>query len=342
MRVALVGLGDIGLGAHLPALERHPAVEIALLADAAPDRRAAASERVGAASGSVPREVPAYEVAAGLDDVLAAGVDGVVLATPPWVTPELVVRAARAGLFVLAEKPVATSVEAAAVYEQLSAAERARVQVGLTYRHDPAIQTLAGWIADGILGTPLLVRAHIYDEQRRPDDAEHTKRMLATLERGTPVIHEGAHVFDWLSYLLQGQPERIDGAWSLRTANEFPAPNLIGARLTYPGGHVALVEFGWMTDALPRCEITVLGDRAHAVLDGSDFSLTLTRAEGPPEVIEFEGERMARCFDLQVERFVALHAGRAAGPSPSLADGIAALRTAQEIAARADASGDSR
>ncbi|GAA1595092.1 hypothetical protein GCM10009789_56440 [Kribbella sancticallisti] len=331
MLVALLGLGDIGLGAHLPALERHPAIEIALLADVSPERRRAAAEY---GSGPGRRGVPWYEVGSGLDDVLAAGVDGVVFATPPWVTPDLVVRAARAGLYVLAEKPVATSVEAAAVYAQLSAAERARVQVGLTYRHDPAIQTLAGWIADGVLGSPLLVRAHIYDEQRRPDDAEHTKRMLATLERGMPVIHEGAHVFDWLSYLLQGQVERIEGAWSLRTAADLPAPNLVGARLVYPGGHVALVEFGWMTDSLPRCEVTVLGDRGHAVLDGVDFTLMLNDAEA----VSFEGDRTARCFDRQVERFVALHAGGRA--EPSLADGIAALRTAEEIATRA--SGESR
>lgn len=324
MLIALVGLGDIGLGAHLPALERHPAIGVALVADASAERRAAAERyRDDRAESS------SYKIGEGLDDVLAAGVDGVVLATPPWVTPDLVVQAARAGLYVLAEKPVATSVEAAAVYDGLSAAERARVQVGLTYRHDPAIRTLAGWIADGVLGTPLLVRAHIYDEQRRPDDDEHTQRMLATLDRGMPVIHEGAHVFDWLSYLLQAQPEGIDGAWSVRTAADLPAPNLVGATLTYPGGHVAIVEFGWMTDALPRCEISVLGDRGHAVLDGSDFALT--RSDG--EVVTFAPDRMTRSFDLQVERFVALHAG--GPPEPSLGDGIAALRTAEEIAVRA-------
>ncbi|WP_425554547.1 Gfo/Idh/MocA family protein [Kribbella sancticallisti] len=329
--MALLGLGDIGLGAHLPALERHPAIEIALLADVSPERRRAATEY---GSGPGRRGVPRYEVGSGLDDVLAAGVDGVVFATPPWVTPDLVVRAAQAGLCVLAEKPVATSIEAAAVYAQLSPAERARVQVGLTYRHDPAIQTLAGWIANGVLGTPLLVRAHIYDEMRRLDDVEHLERMHATLERGMPVIHEGAHVLDWLSYLLQGRPERIDGAWSLQTATDLPAPNLVGARLIYPGGHVALAEFGWMTDSLPRCEITVLGDRGYAVLDGTDFTLTLNNRE----LVRFDGEKVPRCFDRQVERFVALHTG---GPAePSLADGIAALRTAEEIATRA--SGESR
>jgi myo-inositol 2-dehydrogenase/D-chiro-inositol 1-dehydrogenase len=134
MRVALVGLGDIGLSAHLPALIRHPAIDLVQLVDPDPDRRAAVTEL------GIPTVT---ELAPGAD------VDGVVLATPPWVTPELTVDCARAGLFVLAEKPVATSMETARVYDKLEPAERGRVQVGLTYRHDPAIAQLATWIANG-------------------------------------------------------------------------------------------------------------------------------------------------------------------------------------------------
>ncbi|GAA2788392.1 Gfo/Idh/MocA family protein [Kribbella solani] len=318
MRVALAGLGDIGLGAHLPALRRHPSVRLVRLVD--PD----AGRREAAAAQGIP-------VGA---DVDPGEVDGVVLATPPWVTPELVVRYARAGLFVLAEKPVATSVEAAGVYGQLSAEERGRVQVGLTYRHDPALQQLATWISDGTLGTPVLVRAHIYDEPYDPADVEHADRIIATLAHGTPVVHEGAHLFDWLSHLLGGQPESVDDAWSRMTRPGLPAANLTGARLSYPGGHQALVEFGWLTSALPRCELTFLGDRGLATLDGFTFELRLRTAAEDRE-IRFPGDRMTRCFDLQVQRFVDLYDGACKAGVPSLDDGIAALRTAQLVAGRA-------
>ncbi|MEV5963551.1 Gfo/Idh/MocA family oxidoreductase [Kribbella sp. NPDC051952] len=320
MRVALAGLGDIGLTAHLPALLRNDSVDLVRLVDPSPQRRALAAS---------------YSVPTGPDlDLDLAEVDGVVLATPPWVTPELVVRYAKAGRYVLAEKPVATSVEAAAAYDQLDDDQRRRVQIGLTYRHDPAIGQLATWIADGTLGDAVLVRAHIYDEPFRPDDPEHIERITATLAHGTPVVHEGAHVFDWLSHLLGGQPESLDDAWSQQTRPELPAANLVGARLSYPGGHRALVEFGWLTAALPRCELTVLGDRGLAVLDGFTFDLTLTTAEGRREV-RFPGDRMTRCFDRQVQRFVDLYDGTRKAGEPSLDDGIAALRTAQLVAGRA-------
>ncbi|MFF0340331.1 Gfo/Idh/MocA family protein [Kribbella sp. NPDC004875] len=322
MRVALAGLGDIGLGAHLPALLRHPDVEVVQLCDPDPRRRAAAAEQLKARPVEIGAEV----------DIDA--VDGVVLATPPWVTPELTVRYARAGLFVLAEKPVATSTEAARIYEQLTDDQRHRVQVGLTYRHDPAIQQLKTWIDNGTLGTPVLARAHIYDEPRDATNPEHTARITATLAHGTPVVHEGAHVFDWLSHLLGGQPASCDDAWSHQTRPDLPAPNVTGARLSYPGGHQALVEFGWLTTALSRCELTFLGDRGLATLDGFTFDLQLTTADGRRD-ITFPGDRTTRCFDRQLQRFTDLYDGTRKAGEPSLDDGIAALRTAELVAGRA-------
>ncbi|RZQ65570.1 Gfo/Idh/MocA family protein [Amycolatopsis suaedae] len=311
VRLALVGLGDIGTGAHLPALRRNPDVEVVALADPDPAR--------GAPYAS-------------LDEVLDhVAVDGVVLATPPWVTTDLITRATQAGVFVLAEKPVAVTPEAAAPLAELPPEQRARVQVGLTYRHDPAMDVLRRWITGRVLGDDLLVRAHIYDERRDPADPGHAGRIEATLGHGLPVVHEGAHVFDWFAHLFGGGPTAVDDAWSVATRPGLPSANLCGARLRYPGGVTVLAEFGWLTAALPRCEITFLGDRGHAVLDGSSFALDATFGHTVKRV-RFTGDRTTRCFDLQVSRFVALITGTDPVPSPSLADGLAALETSTRVA----------
>lgn len=334
--VALVGLGDIALRAHLPALIAEPGLRLAAVVDPAPKARASAV----AAARSAGVEVPAYDAA---EAVLAdAGVPAVVLATPPWVTTGLARAALLAGKFVLAEKPVATTSDAAAELTELPPDLVARLQVGATYRHDPAIGRLREWIAGGRLGSPILVRAHIYDEQRDPADQEHRDRIAATLDHGSPVLHEGAHVFDWLSYLLGTQPDTVDSAWSLRTAAESRTPNLVGARLRYPGttvnpeGAVAVVEFGWLTDRLPACELTFLGDRGLARLDGATFDLTLESAEGTT-AFRLPADRMTRSFAAQAARFAELASGTTSTPSPSLADGLAALRTSERVAAAAGA-----
>lgn len=322
VRVALVGLGEIGIGAHLPALLRNPAVEVAALADPSPRRRRLAADAMRESVVTV----------ADLDEV-PDDVPAVVLATPPWVTPCLAVGALQAGRHVLAEKPIATSTASAAAYDVLTEAQRRRLQVGLTYRHDPAIEQLHGWLRRGTFGAPLLVRAHIYDERHDPANPAHRRRIEATLAHGSPVVHEGAHVFDWLAFLLGGPPTQLDDAWALRTDPGFANPNLTGARLTYPGA-TALVEFGWLTDALPRCEISVLGPRGHAVLDGFTFRLELSTVD-EQRTVEFPGDRTARCFDRQVARFVDLVTGRTDRPEPHLADGLAALATSEQVASAA-------
>ncbi|HEX3816385.1 MAG TPA: Gfo/Idh/MocA family oxidoreductase [Mycobacteriales bacterium] len=320
-RVALVGLGDIGLNAHLPALLRNADVEVFAVADPIAAHRARAA-------GQLPG-VASYE---NLDGVLAdKTIEAVVLATPPWVTTSLAVQALRAGRYVLAEKPIATSVAAAGPIGELPVGDRARLQVGLTYRHDPAMELLRSWIVSGRLGERLFCRAQIYDEQRDPADPAHAERILGDLRHGSPVLHEGSHVFDWLSYLFGGPPVSVDDAWALRTDPAAAVPNLNGARLTYPGGTVAVAEFGWWTDRLPPCEVSILGDRGYAVLDGSTFALTLQTVDGV-ETVEFPGRRMVRCFDRQLARFVELIRGQIDRAVPGFDEGLASLRVSEQVA----------
>ena len=320
--VALVGLGAIGLEAHLPAILRSPRARLLAVADSSPSRLALID-----LPGEVRRATSLGEV---LED---ADVQLVVLATPPWATPELTMTAVRAGRFVLAEKPVATSTEHAQVYDSLTEGERGRIQVGLTYRNDPAMEHLRTLIADGVLGGPLLVRAHIYDERHDPADEQHSRLITTTLAHGSPVIHEGAHVLDWMSYLLGCEPT-IEDAWAVSTRDGLAAPNLVGARARYGAVATVLMEFGWFTEALPPCELTFLGDRGFAVLDCRTFSLRITTSAGTEEV-EFPGDRMERSFDLQLDRAVSLALGTSPAPHPSLDDGRAALQLSEEIATEA-------
>jgi len=320
VRIAIVGLGEIARSAHLPALQRNGAVELVALADSDAVRRGAAETLA-----------PSAQLVTSLDEVLElpGGVDGVVLATPPWATTSLAIQAARAGVFVLAEKPVATTVEDAGAYDVLSPQERARIQVGLSYRHDPALRELIDLVASGALGDTLVLRAHVYDEART-SDAAHTALIERTLGHGSPVIHEGAHVFDWLRAILGESPELLD-AWALRTIPTLAAPNLVGARLSY-GRHLALVEFGWFTDSLPDSRLEVFGDTGLAVLSLTDFGLEHRTAAGT-RTIDIPGDRVARSFDLQLERFLGLIAGGAT--EPNLDDGLIALELSERVATRA-------
>lgn len=321
VKLALIGLGAIAVEAHLPALRARTDVELVAVADPDPARRARLTrEQIGSAS-----------VVVDLAAALALVPDGVVLATPPWVTTELIADCCRAGVPVLAEKPISTDPESARRLLALPGADR--VQVGLTYRHDPAIAELRELIRGGHLGDPLLFRGHVYDEQSGAGP-EHEALIRRTLARGTPVVHEGAHLLDWLVHLTGRQP-RVDDGWSLRSDPSLPADNLCGGRLRFDDGSIALVEFGWFTPALPRCELGVTGPKGSAVLDAKTFDLRVELAGDPrPTTRRHRGDRVCRSFTRQLEVFITMisHDNPA---DPGLADGLNALELATELAARA-------
>lgn len=320
VRVALIGAGDIGRNAHLPALLAHPAVELAAIVEPSAEQRALVQ------APGVPL-LESVDALAELEPVAAW-----VVATPPWVTPALARRGVEEGRFVLAEKPIATSVEAARdAFGGLAPEALERLQIGFTYRHDPAVERLRELIADGTLGGPLQVRVIVYDELDDPADEEHAARMRATLEHGPPVIHEGAHVADWLRVLLGPQELAIEHAWSLRTDATLPAGNLCGASLLHPDGHRITVEIGWLLPADVRSEITVRGTGGCATIEIVPFSLRVETRSLRSEQVGAD-DRTTRCFRIQLDRFVALCRGERDAAVPRLDDGIAALALTERLA----------
>lgn len=127
----------------------------------------------------------------------------------------------------------------------------------------------------------------------------------------------------------------IDDAWTVRTDSSFAHPNLVGARLTYPGSATALVEFGWLTAALPRCELSVLAADAYSGARRVTFDLTLTVA-GTTRTFTDDLPRAVRCFDRQLAAFVNLVRGRTARAVPGCAEGLASLRTSERVAELAE------
>lgn len=96
-RIAVMGLGEAGLGIHLPALADLPAVTVVGACDPDPERRVRAWERWG---------IPGFETT---EELLQAGPEVVVVATPPALHARHVIAALESGAHVICEKPLAGS-----------------------------------------------------------------------------------------------------------------------------------------------------------------------------------------------------------------------------------------
>jgi predicted dehydrogenase len=161
IRVGLVGCGGRGTGAALQALAADPAVRIVALGDLFADQVDVAAAAVsGAVAGRAaaghaePVRVVGKDACAG---VLAAGVDLVILATPPACRPDELEAAVAAGCHVYCEAPVAIDAPGCQRAARALAAARQRglvVASGLAYRHDAGTAAVIDRIHAGAIGTP--------------------------------------------------------------------------------------------------------------------------------------------------------------------------------------------
>ena len=101
MRLGLLGLGRIG-AFHAQTLTSLPVVEELVAADPVPTLPGEAAERFGA------------QIADSPEAMLASGVDGVVIAAPTGIHPELIGLCVRAGMPAFCEQPVARDSDEAA------------------------------------------------------------------------------------------------------------------------------------------------------------------------------------------------------------------------------------
>jgi len=151
MRVGLLGTGRIG-SFHARTLAHHPAVTELLVADTDPARAREAAVRPTAA-GTTVTALPA------VDDVLAAGLDAVVIATATDAHAGLIARAARAGLPTYCEKPIALDVPG--TLEALREVRRhgTILQLGFQRRFDRGYTAAREALHSGRLGFVHTIRA---------------------------------------------------------------------------------------------------------------------------------------------------------------------------------------
>jgi myo-inositol 2-dehydrogenase/D-chiro-inositol 1-dehydrogenase len=151
MRLGLIGLGRIG-AFHAETLTGL-GIDL-VVADAVP----AVTERVAARHGAEPAASPAT--------LLAAGLDGLVIAAATDAHPQLILAGVEAGLPVFCEKPVARGAAEAA--EVLRHCAGARVQIGFNRRFDAGVVAARDALRGGELGWLHTVRSTTMDPAPPP------------------------------------------------------------------------------------------------------------------------------------------------------------------------------
>jgi predicted dehydrogenase len=312
----VVGLGHIAQTAVLPAFGnagRHARLVGVVSGD--DDKRRAIAERHGVRSW-------AYDE---LDACLAdEEVDAVYLATPNTLHRRHAVQAARAGVHVLCEKPMATTSDECV--EMIRAANEAGVRLMIAYRlhFEPANLSAVELARSGELGDPRFFTSEFSYQVKGGN-------IRTRAEVGGGALWDiGIYCVNAARYLLRDEPvEAFAMAMPARDERFQGVDEGWSCTLRFPGGRLA--SFTVSFDASATSRYRLVGTRGHVTLDPAyEYQGKLVRTVtigdasrrktfGPTDQFAPELVHFARCVRDGVE------------PGPSGLEGLADVRIVEAL-----------
>jgi myo-inositol 2-dehydrogenase/D-chiro-inositol 1-dehydrogenase len=313
VRIGVLGAGRIG-ALHVRTLHAHPAVKEVLVADLNADR---AREIAG------PLEA---EAVPSIDDLFAADLNGVVVATPTSTHAKLLSRCIDAGLVTFCEKPIALRVDdTREVVERIKASGRV-VQVGFQRRFDPGYRRARRLIESGSLGRVYTFRMAGHDPQPPPP---------AYVETSGGIFRDlHIHDFDITRFLFDAEVAEVYAAGAVLGSEmfaKFDDVDTTAIVVRLDDGTLGVMT-GMRHNAAGydvRVELFGAKDSVSVGLD-EQTPLTSLQPDAPsfaePAYPDFFA-RFEEAYRAEMEHFVAVVDGTADTPC-SAADALEALRIA--------------
>ncbi len=265
LRISVVGAGLMGRF-HARAVSEQPRTELADVVDASPEAEAVAWER----RARWLRDV---------DELLEGPSlpDAAIVSVPTSDHAPVALRLLQAGVPVLVEKPIASTLEEARALIDAARAAGVTLAVGHVERFNPAVRALQERLRGDELGRVFQI---------------HARRLSPFPRRigDTGVAHDLAtHDLD-IMCRLAGTPVRISSETDRKAHGT--REDLLAALLRFDSGAIGLLEVNWLTPTKVR-QLTVTGERGMFVVDYLEQHLTLYEnaqaTERWPELDVFDG-----------------------------------------------------
>jgi predicted dehydrogenase len=273
-RLGFLGVGWIGRHRMQAIIEADVADAVAI-ADPSPE---VASE--------AQKLAPDAEVVASLDDILDAGVDGIVIATPSAMHAEQSIRALSRGAAVFCQKPLGrTASEAQAVIDAARKADRL-IGVDFSYRYTQGMQRIAEIVGAGEIGRIFAVDL-VFHNAYGPDKAWFYDPAQSG---GGCVMDLGIHLVDLALWVLDF-PDVTGVTSQLFAGGEMlgPAPGRVEdyaiATMEVKSGIVVQLACSWRLHAGRDAIISAAfygtnGGAALRNVDGSFYDFVAERYRG--------------------------------------------------------------
>jgi len=278
LRLIIVGLGARAK-TWLKVAEANAEVEIVALCDPNPAAQTSAAEHF-----------PDIPIGADITEIIGTDADAVLLCTPPGRRERQIEVSCAKGLDILAEKPLADNVVAAARYVEMAALAGVHLIVGLNFRYLNVTQEMRNLLATGAIGTPEFGRFTY--ERWRDGTQDWLNKYPLTMDH--PMLWEQSiHHFDLMRYVYNTEPVQIQAhtfnpSWTMYAGDTnvsaliaFQNGMTVNYQGTWQSGHEPM-NFNWRTDGSEGIIVQreMFGDLAWAKRLQTDLApVTLSKHE---------------------------------------------------------------
>ena len=203
-RFGVIGCGSIAEIAHFPSIQKAAGAELVACCDIDETTARQAAEKWGARVWYTDYR----EMFAQCDDL-----DAVIIATPNNVHRNQAVAAARAGLHVVVEKPLAPTNREAWDIVHACREHGVKLMVGCDRRFWTHNQWARQLVDEGVIGQVLMARASLHEHWHLYQNhvARTDFRLRAEVSGGAALTDTGAHAIDLLTWLIGSKVKRAVG-----------------------------------------------------------------------------------------------------------------------------------
>ena len=280
LKGAVIGYGFISGKGHIPAyLQRTQGdVKIVAVADICKERL-----------DLVKKALPEAKVYSTYQDLLkheAGNLDFVDISTPPCDHAKIAHAAMDAGLHVLCEKPITTTLEEArSLIEKAKASQRVFFPCH-NYKHAPVVKAIREVIHSGKIGEVRSVTLNTFRNTHAKGVTEWNTnwRRFHEFSGGGIAMDHGSHSFYLTFEWLGTYPTAITAKMSNLEPTKYDTEDNFSTVLTFPNG-LAHCHLSW-TAGVRKVIYTIQGSSGAITVDDDDMQIATQEKTGGPDVAQ--------------------------------------------------------
>jgi predicted dehydrogenase len=265
--------------------------------------------------------------------------DAVIISNPTALHLEIALAAAQRGCHLLIEKPISHTLEGVEQLQNLVEQNGCRVLIGYHFRFHPGLLKIKEMLQHGMIGRPLIVRAHWgeYLPAWHPWE-DYRRGYSARADLGGGLILTLSHPLDYLRWLF-GDVNRVFAAVDKLGDLEIQVEDTAEICLWFANGSLGSVHLDYLQRP-PHHNLQIIGTRGTIEWEYANGETRLYRfdqdrtTQAPlhlfPSFSPLDPNKPLERNDLflaEMQHFLAVVEGRES-PRCTLEDGIEALRIA--------------